>query len=310
MKEGDSDLSEREIIERGRSLFRRVPQGWIGIGDDAALIGNGESILLTGDVLNEGVHFKPDYFPPYYLGWKLIAINVSDIVSKGGKPVGGIVFLNLKSSEKNWVEELFRGIRDAGRCFGVRIIGGNTSRAPSISLGCAMVGKPGKSNFITRKGGREGDFVYLWGTPGLSFTGMNLLKKFGFKEALKRWKRAVLAHLQPRPPVKKIEEIVKKFSPTSMTDTSDSLYESLHNILPPGCDILIYNLPVHKGIPMEHALFGGEDYNLLFTSPFRICGLPPLEIGKVVKGSGKVKIEMVEEERLLSWKKKYLFSHF
>ncbi len=305
MKEEDEPLEEEKIIELLSSFFK-VPKGWIGIGDDTALMKyEGKNFLLTCDVLNEGVHFKRSYFPPYYLGWKLIAINVSDIISKSGKPYAGLLFFNLPFSTKNWIKELIRGIKDASQKFGVKILGGNTSSSKTISVGCAMIGFPGEYGFIPRKGTRVGEAVYLSGIPGLSYKGMKLLKKYGYSSAIKKWKTAVMAHLKPEPPVDIIDEIIKHFSPSSMTDTSDSLIESLYNILPPRMDIHITDLPLNKKISIKEALMGGEDYNLLFTSSSKNTGgFPVKKIGVVVKGSGKVKLNSKEI------KKKGFFSHF
>ena len=309
MKEGDSSLSEERIIKLLSSFFK-APEEWIGIGDDAALLKYGhENLLFTCDVLNEEVHFKRSYFPPYYLGWKLIAINVSDIISKGGKPSACLLFFNLPFSDRNWVEGLMNGIKSASRKFGVKVVGGNTSASKRISLGCAMLGVCGKKGFIPRKGGKEGDKVYLAGRPGLSHAGMKLLKKHGYNSAIKIWKEAVMAHLKPQPPLHMIENILDHFSPSSMTDTSDSLVESLYNILPPGLDIHIYEVPLCKRISLEEALFGGEDYNLLFTSSSENTGgFPVHQIGVLVKGRGKVKL--LKEGLKREIKKTGFFSHF
>lgn len=310
MKEEDSPLSEEKIIKILFSFFKIVPKGWIGIGDDTALLkGDGKDLLFTCDVLNEGVHFKRDYFPPYYLGWKLIAINVSDIISKGGKPIACLLFFNLPSSDEKWLKELLKGIKSASKRFRLQIVGGNTSRSKNISLGCAMLGICGEYGFIPRKAARVGEGVYLLGIPGLSHVGMKLLQKYGYSSALKKYRTAVMAYLKPEPPVDIIEGIIRQFSPSSMTDTSDSLIESIFNLLPPKMDIHIKGIPHCEKIPMRTAMMGGEDYNLLFTSSSENTSyLPVKEIGRVVKGSGKVKILKWGKEIII--KRKGFFSHF
>jgi thiamine-monophosphate kinase len=308
MKEGDSSLSEERIIKLLSSFFK-VPREWIGIGDDTALLKYGnENFLFTCDVLNEGVHFKRSYFPPYYLGWKLIAINVSDIISKGGKPSACLLFFNLPFSDRKWLNALMRGISSASRKFGVKVVGGNTSASKTISLGCAMLGICGKSGFIPRKGAKEGEKVYLLGSPGLSHAGMRLLEKYGYNSAIKIWRKAVMAHLKPEPPVHIIERLIDHFSPSSMTDTSDSLIESLYNILPPELDIHINEVPHNKKISLDEAMYGGEDYNLLFTSSKEPDGFPVNQIGMLVRGTGKVKF--LKNGLKKEIKKRGFFSHF
>jgi len=309
MKEGDSSLSEERIVKLLSSFFK-APEKWIGIGDDTALLKYGSrNLLFTCDVLNEGVHFKRSYFPPYYLGWKLIAINVSDIISKGGKPSACLLFFNLSFSDRKWLKELMRGIKSSSKKFGVKIVGGNTSASKSISLGCAMLGTCGEDKFIPRKGAKAGEKVYLLGIPGLSHAGMKLLKKYGYNSALKIWKKAVMAHLKPEPPIYMIDNIIKHFSPSSMTDTSDSLIESLFNILTPELDIHISHIPLHKKISLKEAMMGGEDYNLLFTSSSENKSKFPVnQIGILVKGSGKVKF--LEGGLKKEIKRKGFFSHF
>jgi len=202
-----------------------------------------------------------------------------------------------------------KGIKSASEKFGVKVVGGNTSASRTISLGCAMLGTCGKHGFIPRKGAKAGEKVYLLGTPGLSHAGMKLLKRYGYNSAIKIWKKAVMAHLKPEPHLYVIDDIITHFSPTSMTDTSDSLIESLVNILTPELDIHINHIPLHRKISLKEAMTGGEDYNLLFTSSSEnTCGLPVSRIGSVVPGSGKVKL--LKDGIMEEIKMRGFFSHF
>lgn len=305
MTSGSSGLSEEKIIKFVMEKVGEVRDKWIGVGDDTALIDIGKRrILFTIDVMNEGTHFLNSFFQPVYLGWKVVAINVSDIVVKGGKPVACVIYLNLPAApSRKWIKDFLKGVSDASRKFGVYVVGGNTSRG-ALSAGCAMIGVE-EHRFIKRHRAREGDYIYLCGEIGLAGKGLELIKEYGFEKAIAIDEKATMAFLKPSPPVEIFRRVLKKYRVTSSVDLSDSLYESLKYLISDKCDAVLESLPVEDDM-VEFALYGGEDYAFLFSSNHQIPeSYGVRKLGRVVKGTGKVIIKIPHRKNI-----KRVFRHF
>lgn len=298
-------LSEDRLIGILKKGISEVPSGWIGIGDDTALIKSLQGrLLFTIDVLNEGTHFIKSSFPPFYLGWKVIAVNVSDIAVKGGRAVAGVIYLNFpEAPSRTWVRDFLRGVSEACRRFRVSIVGGNTSRG-ELSIGCAMIGIE-KHKFIRRYKAQDGDYVYLCGNVGFASRGLELIRKYGLRKALQKERKSVMAFLKPVPPLKSYSKILRRHYVSSAVDVSDSLYESLHYLVSENCDVIMESLPVKSNMN-KHALYGGEDYAFLFTSPDEIhVKHGAVKIGRIVKGKGKVVVQTYTKTEEIE-----LFKHF
>ncbi|MBL7032432.1 MAG: thiamine-phosphate kinase [Nitrospira sp.] len=279
-----SKIGEFGLINNLRSRCKSSsPDILIGIGDDAAAIKpvRGKS-LFTSDILIEDTHFDLSLTTFYQLGWKFLAINISDILAMGGRPDYFIAGLGIPDACRSGdIDELYSGILDMARKFNVKIIGGDTcSSKHGLILSGTLIGSGNK--VITRSNAKAGDAIFITSTLGDSALGLELLKKggkkvlsfSGFTPRLKLIKR----HLMPEPrPLKNVSRI------TSMIDTSDGLLIDLGHI----CDesntgALIYRdkIPVSPALataakkmgndPLEFALKGGEDYALLFTAPKNI----------------------------------------
>jgi len=279
-----SKIGEFGLINNIRSRCKSSsPDILTGIGDDAAAVktvrGKG---LFTSDIMIEGTHFDLSLITFYQLGWKFLAVNISDILAMGGRPDYFIAGLGIPAAcSSGDIDELYTGILDMARTFNVKIIGGDTCLSGhGLILSGTLIGSGKK--VITRFTARPGDAIFVTKTLGDSAMGLELLKKGGKKvrgfsgstprlELIKR-------HLMPEPaPIRDTSRI------TSMIDTSDGLLIDLGHI----CDesnigALIYKdkIPVSESLakeakktgedPLEFALKGGEDYALLFTAPKNI----------------------------------------
>lgn len=286
------EIGEFGLIERiaGKTIIRD-PRVVVGIGDDAAVIegGEGNYLLITADTLIEGVHFSLDKASPYQVGWKSLAVNASDIAAMGGLPSYALITLALPSrGEVEFVDEFYRGINDFAGGWRIEIVGGDMASSPSgkVFISICLLGRVEAENLLLRSGAKVGDAIVVSGTLGGAAAGFLLLqsslKKKGREEVISR-------HLLPQPRIALIREIIGKFRVNSLIDISDGLAGDLGHILRSsgvGAILKEESLPIDEETrevcrrlnknPVELALTGGEDYELLFTlSREEVPKLPP-----------------------------------
>ncbi len=276
-----SGVGEFGLIKKLRDMCAGDSPGLIaGIGDDAAALKTGnKKILITSDMMIEGVHFDLSFTTFYQLGYKFLAVSISDIFAMGGRP--GYFFASLgipRSFKASDIEELYTGINEIAAESGVTVAGGDTcASGAGFVLSGTLTGEAKK--VIRRSGARKGDGIFVTDTLGDSAMGLRLLRKRcrrlrSFSSSSPRL-RLMKKHLMPRPrPAGNLPAI------TSMIDISDGLLADLSHI----CDesrvgAVIYRdkIPVSAELaatakdlnidPVELALKGGEDYALLFTAP-------------------------------------------
>lgn len=246
----------------------------ISIGDDAAAVkvSKGKSLLATTDLLTEGIHFDLRYISFYQLGAKALLVNISDIAAMAGIPKYALIAIsvpdNIKVEELN---EIYRGIKKTASAYKVSIIGGDTSGSKNgLMISITLLGEAKQGNIIKRDGAKIGDKIFVTGTLGDSSAGLELLKKG------KRSGYLVQSHLLPTPRVKEAYFIAKNRFATSMIDVSDGLSTDLNHICEQsrvGAVIYEDKIPLSKELkkaelkkaPLDYALSGGEDYELLFT---------------------------------------------
>jgi thiamine-monophosphate kinase len=285
------ELGEFGLIEKLRKLVGTSPRSLVkGIGDDCAVLELNlkEYLLFTTDALVQGIHFDLRYFPFYFVGWKGMVANISDIAAMGGTPWGAIITLGLPSSSKvEEVDEIYRGAKAASKSYNVPVIGGDIVKSPNrFFLSLALVGKVKKRDLKLRSGAKPGDILAVTGSLGASEAGMRLLKrrkKTGLKELNTLSRKAPYgSHLGPKARLKEAETLVSNFSISSMIDLSDGLASDIHRLREEsrvGAEIFEASLPIAASTrkaakrlglsPLKLALFGGEDYELLFTIPQR-----------------------------------------
>jgi thiamine-monophosphate kinase len=263
------DISEDELITAiGRVLSGAGPEVLVGPGDDAAVVrpGSGE-LVLTTDAMVEGVHFLTDRTTPRDLGYKAIAVTVSDIAAMAGSPRFALCALTLTEAiDAAWVVELAGGMRECCDEFALSLVGGNLSRGLELSIVVSVTGEVGPGRAVRRHGARPGDHVVVTGSLGGAAAGLRVASQRSWTEderdALRRSMR----------PVPRVGEgsLLSAHGVTSMMDVSDGLALDLSRLCQAsgvGARIEAARLPVHPAATVAEALGGGEDYELLATLP-------------------------------------------
>ncbi len=275
----------REIGEFG--LINRIRK-WVtssdpalvqGIGDDVAVIGTGSTALLvTTDILIEDIHFDLSWTDPYTLGRKSLAVNLSDIASMGGTPKYFLISIGLsKNLPLSFVSSFYRGLKKEARQYQVELIGGDTSLSQKIVINICLLGEGRQRDLLFRKGAKAGDDLFVSGTLGDAALGLKILQEKG---KIRGAEGLVKKHLSPCPRVELGQAIAKHHWATAMIDVSDGLLiDASHLLEESGVGARIWKelIPLSKLYqkwirsfskdPLQLALSGGEDYELLFTAP-------------------------------------------
>jgi len=297
-------LRERELVAAIRKEFAGAVDGLlVGIGDDAAVIRvTGARSLVTTDLLIEAVHFISGLHPPVMLGRKTLNVNLSDIAAMGGRPRFALLGLGLRPDVgKRWVERFFSGFKEAAAEAEVGLIGGDISAADKICLSVTVIGEG--ADIVTRSGARPGDLIYVSGSLGDAAAGLRLLKAGREPGKNKNADSLMRAFLDPVPQVALGLALSGRRLATAMIDTSDGLSVDLNHLgeeSGAGALVELSALPISPALrrleknPVDLALHGGEDYQLLFTvAPERLTGLAALQkkfeihrIGRMTRGKG------------------------
>jgi thiamine-monophosphate kinase len=300
------DLLAKMIAES--KINQLAPDLIIGIGDDAAAWRCTSSIqLATVDSMVQDVHFSLETTTWQELGWKSLAINLSDIAAMGGAPEYALVNLALpEDTEVENVAELYRGMIGLALQFKVAIAGGNISRSPQVAITITVLGNSPNENILRRSQARPGDTIAVTGYPGSAKAGLEMLKKkLRFKPEDSQYLREAFLH-----PVPRIVEgqLLVKHGITTAIDISDGLLSDLRHICEASqvsARVNIDRLPIHAAVKanfgekaVEMALGGGEDYELLFTGSAGTINkikdeiqCPVTIIGEIIAGEpGKISL--------------------
>ncbi|GAB6065644.1 thiamine-phosphate kinase [Aquifex pyrophilus] len=286
------EVGEFGLIERLKNVLSAEI-----IGDDTAPVKHGKStLLLTTDTMTEGVHFLREYLPEA-IGWKAVSVNVSDVVANGGYPKWILVSLNVPEElELTYVERIYAGMKRACTFYNCEILGGNISKLEKVSISLFLVGEA--ERFVGRKGARPGDSLFVSGTLGDSRAGLELILMN--KKEYEPFELALIErHLRPTARIDYVKHI-QKYANASM-DISDGLLSDAWHLserskvrlnintekLPLSRELKLF-CEKYKKNPLEYALIGGEDYQLLFTHPKSSWNpfLDMTEIGSVEEGEG------------------------
>ncbi len=296
----------REIGEFGLigRISSRVVDGAgvrIGIGDDAAAMEPtpGRWLLVTSDMLLEGVHFDLAYTDPYRLGRKSLAVNLSDVAAMGGEPRHFLLSLAVPPGiTVEFIDRFTEGMLSLAGEYGVTLVGGDTCRSRSgLVISVTLHGEQEPGLVVRRSGARPGDRVFVTGTIGDSALGLELLRR-GERHG---W--AVDRHLDPTPRVRAGILLGRAGIPSAMIDVSDGLAADLGHIL----ELSGVGARLDSGLiprspwfrehahdvapdPALLALTGGEDYELLFTVPAGRSG----EVAPILAESGVAAVEIGE----------------
>jgi thiamine-monophosphate kinase len=314
-----SGLGEFDLID---ALAARLdpPGSGLGIGDDAAVWrpGEGTVVVATTDMLVEGIHFRLDWTSPRDLGWKALAVNLSDLAAMGARPGRGLVSVALLPDQAGLVEEMYEGISELARLTGTRIVGGDTVRTPGpLIVNVALFGEADPDRLLRRNGAVPGDMLVLTGTVGAAAAGLDLLVRAD-RDALGRPEaRPLLAALhRPRARIA-AGAALAALGARCAIDVSDGVAsEAWH--LARASDVAI-EIDVDR-LPLEPAavsllgeqrartlaLTGGEDFELLFAIPeVKLADIAaalgpdaePTVVGRVVRGQTGGSVELRDSGR-------------
>jgi thiamine-monophosphate kinase len=280
----DDSTGERAAISRLVQLLPPPPGGQTWIGDDAAVLELPESgrLLLATDCLVDGVHFDLSWSQWSDVGWKALAVNVSDIAAMGGKPLAAVVAVVGPVAAD--LERLYEGIGEAAGRYGCPVVGGDLSSGPGVVVTVAVLGAATDAGPVLRSGARAGDTVFVTGPLGRAAAGLRMLRSgAGTSSELLRAHR--------RPEARLAEGAAAAAGGASaMIDVSDGLGIDLDRLATAsrvGLDL--HDVPVARGATLVDALGGGEDYELAFCAPdpdrvlagFASAGLRgPIAIGR------------------------------
>lgn len=265
--------SEFELIRR--HFTRPVRHTLLAVGDDAALLAPrpGMQLAVSTDMLVAGTHFFPDT-DAEALGWKTLAVNVSDLAAMAAEPRWAFLALALPGADDAWLAAFARGLFACAERFGVDLAGGDTTRGP-LNLCVTIAGEVPAGEAVTRAGARVGDDLWITGTPGRAALGLAHLRR---EVALppQQARQCLDALHRPQPRVE--AGLALRGAATAMLDVSDGLVGDLAHILGAsrvGAVIDLDALPlapllapgVEPALARRCLLAGGDDYELLFTAP-------------------------------------------
>jgi len=279
-------VQERQLVEKiARALVPQraaSPRLKMGIGDDAAVLSAGGHVewVLSCDTFLENVHFRLKTHPPDSVGYKVLARATSDLAAMGATPRFFLLTLALPHSRTGpWLDAFLKGMARASRELGITIIGGDTTHSRTIFISITVLGEIDPGRALTRSGARPGDIIYVSGKLGRAQLGLELVLR---GHARNRQLRALVQpHLYPKIRIALGTWLAQHRVATSAMDLSDGLSTDLARLCAAsqvGAKIYATKVPTAalpaaaarklgnlKSDPLQRALHGGEDYELLFT---------------------------------------------
>ena len=294
------ELGEFGLIEEIKQGIE-VPQGYLGIGDDCAVMPqkSGMETLVSTDMLIEGRHFLMDDISAYRLGWKSAAVNISDIAAMGGRCTGSFLSFALpKGLGKEWTDEFFRGYKEISSLYGCPLLGGDTTSSPDrLCISVTVTGEAPAGKSVKRSNAAIGDLICVTGNLGDSGCGLKIILEGSGRDA--DAEKLIARHYLPMPRVKEGMEIATAGA-SAMMDISDGIGSDLRHIIEAsevGAEIDTSMIPLSNELkskcaeygwdPLELAISGGEDYELLFTiseENAKKIDFNHFVIGKIISG--------------------------
>ncbi|HWC13615.1 MAG TPA: thiamine-phosphate kinase [Actinomycetota bacterium] len=332
-----SELGEDALVARIAQRIGAAPAGETWAGDDAAAFPvDSGTLVSTTDLMVEGIDFDLAYCDGADVGWKLVACNASDVAAMGAAPTRAVATLMLPASTPiRLVDDFLDGLTEAASLWGIGLVGGDLSSGPVIAASVALLGRPFDLPTL-RSGARPGDAICVTGTFGGAAGGLIALRAGAVDRAAVAAEirtptgadgLAVLAVRQLRPRAR-LEEarLLSTFPPRAAIDVSDGLAIDLHRLLSSsgaGCEVDPAAVPVDPELrflaeyvpgapdPLELALAGGEDYELLVTlDPALVeaaqvmldeTGVGLTRIGEVTDGPCRIGDEPLERWSEVGW---------
>lgn len=277
-----SEVGEFGLIARLTGELELGPGVEVGAGDDAAVLEPmpGHKLLVTTDVLVEGLDFTAALSEPEDWGWKAVAVNCSDLAAMGAEPRWLVIALTVPDSTPvPTLERVYAGVGEACRAFGAALVGGDVSAGPALSLAVTALGEAERP--VLRSGARPGDRLAVTGPLGAAAAGLALLRSEdpAAKELLDRFPGLAAAHRRPRPALA-MGLALARAGASAMIDVSDGLAgDAVHLAESSGVGVEVHDaaVPLAPGVaetaallgrdPLELALGGGEDFVLAAALP-------------------------------------------
>ncbi len=309
--------NEFTLIEKIKKDFNFNKENIIGIGDDCAFLkGENKDLLLTTDTLVENKHFIFEKTNFFLLGRKSLAVNISDIAAMGGKPLYFLLTLGIPAyMEDIFLENFLHGLKEISKEYN-----GDCVASDNLFVSITLIGKTIKKP-ILRSGAKIGDYIYVTGKIGDSFYGLSILLEE--KElSLRDESYFVNRHLNPIPRTETMINLINKYIINSAIDISDGMLGDLIHIAEESCcgfELFLDKIPLSKtkiGDSLKNreldyilkAISGGEDYEIIFTSPNLITDNDITMVGKIIDKDYKIYYK--EKEIDLTAIKHKSFIHF
>jgi thiamine-monophosphate kinase len=286
-----ADIGERALIERIRERMPAAPASLpVGIGDDAAVAvpDRGALQVLTTDALVEGIHFDRRFSSPSDIGYKAVAVNLSDIAAMGASPRLALLSLMLPASlSVDDLDQLIGGVVEMAAVAGLTVAGGNITRSPGpLIVDVTVTGAVRPRRVLTRAGGHSGDGLYVTGAIGAATAGLEWLRAHpGTNPGRGGMAECVARHRRPEPRVRIGMLLGRNRAATACMDLSDGLADAVRQVAAAsgtGAVVEAGALPIHPGAvswfaeaardAIEASVAGGDDYELMFAVPRRASG--------------------------------------
>ena len=260
--------SEFEIIDR--YFKKKTKQTALGVGDDAALINvqKNYQLVTSSDMLVENTHFLKNTNPSQ-LGWKSLAVNLSDIAAMGASPKWATLSISLPKINHAWLKKFSAGFFKCADKFGIDLIGGDTTKGP-LSISITIMGEIKKNEALLRSGAKINDDIWVTGQLGLASMGLASIQ--GKLKLPPHIKNKCIRALETPTPKTSLGSHLSRYA-NSCIDISDGLIQDLRHILKAskvGASLLLNDIPcekfIHTSKQYQFALNGGDDYELLFTA--------------------------------------------
>ncbi|MBA3349656.1 MAG: thiamine-phosphate kinase [Actinobacteria bacterium] len=316
-----ADLGEFGLLERFAARIGAPPEGETWSGDDAAVLRSpGATLLYTTDLLIEAIDFESRYASAADIGWKALAVNVSDIAAMGGRPHHAVVGLGLRADcPVATADGILDGLLAAASRWGVALVGGDISSASALVVYVALIGDA-EAKPVRRSGARPGDAICVTGALGGAAGGLALLRGDAAAEPHAR-RRLVARQLRPNARLEEGRRLAA-LGATAMIDVSDGLIGDLLHLLDAsrlGCSVSPQTVPIDSDLiplgdtldPLGTALTGGEDFELLFTlaeesvqrarGSLADLGTPVTRIGTTHKGGRLLGDRSLEAAGEVGW---------
>jgi len=286
-----------------------------GIGDDAAVVqtSSGKETVVTTDLLVEDVDFRRTTIPPYLLGHKALAVSLSDIAAMGARPRWSLISIGVPSDvwETDFTDRFYSGLFELANRYDVQLIGGDTSRTEKkIVIDSIVLGECSAGHAVKRSGAKPGDQIFVTGSLGAAAAGLRLVERGAHlaeqhidEQDSQKLDHVLLRHLRPEPRVGWGMVLGDEKLATAMIDISDGLSSDLNHVcaasgvgaliestlLP--IDHLVVELCGRRALdPLQLALHGGEDFELMFTvRPGDVSRLPRKVDGTQITRIGEIR---------------------